>query len=152
MVCPNRRFGAESFLSACPYRKVLCCMDIKAIASEFKAFILKGNVVDLAVGVVIGGAFGKVVEAMVGSIINPMLSTLGIIPGSASIGFATLLNAIITFGAIALVVFVFVVKPMNFLLAMSKKKAEEAPQEAPLPEDVKLLMEIRDLLKNRPSA
>jgi hypothetical protein len=60
-------------------------MDIKAIGSEFKAFILKGNVVDLAVGVVIGAAFGKVVEAVVGSIINPLLALLRIVPGSPAL-------------------------------------------------------------------
>jgi large conductance mechanosensitive channel len=125
-------------------------MDFKAIGNEFKSFILKGNVVDLAVGVVIGAAFGKVVEAVVGSVINPLLALLRIIPGSPALSFASVLNAVITFVAIAAVVFFFVVKPMNILMAMAKKKAEEAPAEpAPIPDDVKLLMEIRDLLKSQ---
>jgi large conductance mechanosensitive channel len=125
-------------------------MDIKAIGNEFKAFIMKGNVVDLAVGVVIGGAFGEVVKAIVGSVINPLLITLHIIPGAAALSFAAVLNSLIAFVAIAAVVFFFVVKPMNLLVAITKRKAEEKPADPPpMPEDVKLLMEIRDLLKER---
>jgi large conductance mechanosensitive channel len=125
-------------------------MDIKAIGNEFKAFIMKGNVVDLAVGVVIGGAFGEVVKAIVGSLINPLLITLHIIPGAAALSFAAVLNSLIAFVAIAAVVFFFVVKPMNLLVAITKRKAEEKPADPPpMPEDVKLLMEIRDLLKER---
>ena|SRR5258708_35422576 len=123
-------------------------MKIKEIAKEFEAFILKGNVVDLAVGVVIGGAFKSVVDAIVAGFINPLLALLHIIPGSPALSFAAVLTASISFLAIAAVVFFFVVKPMNFLLAKTMRKAEEAPAEpAPVPEDVKLLMEIRDLLK-----
>jgi large conductance mechanosensitive channel len=126
-------------------------MDIKSIAGEFKTFVLKGNVVDLAVGVVIGGAFGKVVEAVVGSIINPVLALFHI-PTAEPKTFADFLKAIITFLAIAAVVFFLIVKPMNLLKAITEKKAEEKPAEPPpMPDDVRLLMEIRDLLKSRPS-
>jgi large conductance mechanosensitive channel len=126
-------------------------MNIKSIAEEFKAFILKGNVVDLAVGVVIGGAFGNVVSAIVGSIINPMLGLFHISTADPK-NFADFVKAVITFVAIAAVVFFLIVKPMNLLMAMTKKQAEEKPADPPpMPEDVKLLMEIRDLLKTRPS-
>ena len=120
-------------------------MDIKEIGSEFKAFIMKGNVVDLAVGVVIGGAFGKVVEALVGSIINPMLITLRILPGGAALSIAAVFNSVITFIAIAAVVFFLIVKPMNILAARMKRG--EVTDAAAIPPDIALLTEIRDLLK-----
>jgi len=123
-------------------------MDIKEIGSEFKAFIMKGNVVDLAVGVVIGQAFGKVVEALVGSIINPMLIVLRILPGGAALSVAAVFNSIITFIAIAAVVFFLIVKPMNILTARMKRQQEDSPAAtAALPPDIALLTEIRDLLK-----
>ena len=126
------------------------------ILNDFKAFILKGNVVDLAVGVVIGAAFGKVVESVVKDLITPLIGFVGGQPdfsavklGPLSIG--SFLNAAIAFLILAAVVFFLVVKPMNALMALAKKKAEEKPAApGPLPEDVKLLMEIRDLLKSRP--
>ena len=126
------------------------------ILNDFKAFILKGNVVDLAVGVVIGAAFGKVVESVVKDLITPFIGFVGGQPdfsavklGPLSVG--SFLNAAIAFLILAAVVFFLVVKPMNALMAMAKKKAEEKPAgSAPMPDDVKLLMEIRDLLKSRP--
>ncbi|MDB5075003.1 MAG: mscL [Chloroflexi bacterium] len=106
------------------------------LANEFKAFILRGNVVDLAVGIVIGVAFGAVVNALVKDIITPIIT----IPGKVSfsnltftIGGGTFLygdfiNAVISFLIIAAAVFFFVVKPMNHLTALRKT---EAPQAAP---------------------
>jgi large conductance mechanosensitive channel len=124
-------------------------MDIKAIGNEFKAFIMRGNVVDLAVGVVIGSAFGKVVEAIVGSVINPML-LLFRVPVTDAKNFADLTKALITFIAVAAVVFFVIVKPFNYLKELTSKRVEGKPEDAPpLPEDVKLLMEIRDLLKEQ---
>ena len=126
------------------------------IINDFKAFILKGNVVDLAVGVVIGAAFGKVVESVVKDLITPLIGFLGGQPDFSAVKLGPLsvgnfLNATIAFLILAAVVFFLVVKPMNARLAMAKRKAEEKPAApGPLPEDVKLLMEIRDLLKSRP--
>ena len=126
------------------------------ILNDFKAFILKGNVVDLAVGVVIGAAFGKVVESVVKDLITPLIGFLGGQPDFSAVKLGPLsvgnfLNATIAFLILAAVVFFLVVKPMNALMAMAKKKAEEKPAgPAPMPDDVKLLMEIRDLLKSRP--
>lgn len=106
-----------------------------SLGSEFKAFILRGNVVDLAVGVVIGAAFGGVVTALTKDIINPLIG----IPGKTSIGDYTFtvngskfmigdfLNTLISFIIMAFVIFVFVVKPVNWL--MSHKKTEPAAAE-----------------------
>ena len=122
-------------------------MDIKAIGQEFQAFIMRGNVVDLAVGVVIGSAFSKVVEAIVGSVINPTIALIGIHVNDPK-NLADLLKAIVTFLAVAAVVFFVIVKPFNYLKALAARRVEGKPEDAPpLPEDVKLLMEIRDLLK-----
>ena len=126
------------------------------ILNDFKAFILKGNVVDLAVGVVIGAAFGKVVESVVRDLITPLIGFVGGQPDFSAVKLGPLsvgnfLNATIAFLILAAVVFFLVVKPMNALMAMAKNKAEEKPAApGPLPDDVKLLMEIRDLLKSRP--
>ena len=125
------------------------------ILNDFKAFILKGNVVDLAVGVVIGAAFGKVVESVVKDLITPLIGFIGGQPDFSAVklgplGIGNFINAGIAFLILAAVVFFLVVKPMNALMAMAKKKAEEKPAEpAPIPDDVKLLMEIRDLLKSK---
>ena len=125
------------------------------LINEFKAFILKGNVVDLAVGVVIGAAFGKIVDSMVKDVITPFIALLvkqpdfsGIHLGPIAIG--NFLNAALAFLILAAVVFFLVVKPMNALMTMAKLKAEQKPSgPAPMPDDVKLLMEIRDLLKTQ---
>lgn len=130
-------------------------MQIKTIVSEFKTFILKGNVVDLAVGVVIGAAFGKVVDSVVKDLITPFIGMIGGEPDFSAvrlgpIGFGSFVNAVLAFLILATVVFFLVVKPMNLLKAMTEKKLEEKPADPPpVPEDVRLLAEIRDLLKNR---
>ena len=126
-----------------------------SFAAEFKQFATKGNVVDLAVGVVIGAAFGKVVESIVKDLITPLIGFIGGQPDFSAVKAGPLLvgnflNAAIAFLILAAVVFFLVVKPMNALMAMAKKKAEAAPAEpAPIADDVKLLMEIRDLLKSK---
>lgn len=128
------------------------------IAGEFKAFILKGNVVDLAVGVVIGAGFGKVVDSVVKDLITPLIGSIGGQPNFAAMHLGPVktgefLNNLIAFLILGAIVFFLVVKPLNALMRLTKKKAEEHPAAAPLPEDVKLLMEIRDLLKaGRPGA
>ena len=127
-------------------------MDIKSIGNEFRAFIMRGNVVDLAVGVVIGSAFGKVVEAIVGCIINPVLILFRVPIGDPK-NFADFMKAAITFLAVAAVVFFVIVKPFNYLKTLAARHVDGAPAEPPpLPEDVKLLMEIRDLLKQGQAA
>lgn len=119
--------------------------------SEFKAFALRGNVVDLAVGIVIGGAFGTIVSSLVADIIMPVI---GIVTGGVSFaGLAfTVGESAITYGKFIQAVFVFTIVAFALFLvikAMNKmKKKEEAVPHAPA-EDIVLLREIRDALKNR---
>jgi large conductance mechanosensitive channel len=125
-------------------------MKIKELATEFKTFILKGNVVDLAVGVVIGTAFGKVVDSVVKDLITPLIGLFGGQPNFASIHLGPLalgnfFNALLSFLILAAVVFFIVLKPLNTLSALARRKAQA--QAAPIPPDVQLLTEIRDLLK-----
>lgn len=116
---------------------------------EFKEFALKGNIVDLAVAVVIGAAFGKIVTALTSSIIMPIIglilgkvavSEIGFTIGNTVFPIGIFLQAIIDFILIAFVLFLLI-KGINSL----KQKEEAAP--APTPEDVLLLREIRDALK-----
>lgn len=162
---PESFTGTRGNANSAPIMSIL--NNSKGLVGEFQTFVLKGNVVDLAVGVVIGVAFGKVVESVVKDLITPLIGLIGGTPDFSDIalfahkvvkdGRETLeggimignfLNAALAFLILAAVVFFLVVKPMNMLLALAKKKAEEKPAApAPVPDDVKLLMEIRDLLK-----
>ncbi|GHD58420.1 large conductance mechanosensitive channel protein MscL [Jeongeupia chitinilytica] len=135
---------------------------------EFKEFAMRGNVIDLAVGVVIGAAFGKIVDSLVKDVIMPPLGFLigkvdfanlfltlsdGKIPGpyasldaaqkagAVTLNFGVFINTMISFIIVAFAIFL-VVKAMNKL-----KREEPAAAPAPTPEDVQLLREIRDLLK-----
>jgi large conductance mechanosensitive channel len=135
-----------------------------SIIKEFREFALKGNVVDLAVGVIIGAAFGSIVNSLVNDVIMPPIgwitggidfSSLAInLPpqlnadadaAPVKIAYGKFLNACISFGIVAWVIFLLV-KGMNAMRRQEEAKPAEPP--AP-PEDVKLLGEIRDLLKNR---
>lgn len=136
-----------------------------SIMKEFKAFAMRGNVVDLAVGVVIGAAFGKIVSSLVDKIIMPLLglatsgadfSDLGLtlkaadpVSGTAAVvlGYGAFLQTIIDFTIIAFAIFM-VVKLMN--KAMPKEPAKPAAKKGPTQED--LLADIRDLLKKQGSA
>lgn len=117
--------------------------------SEFKAFAMKGSVVDLAVGVVIGGAFGAIVTSLVSDIIMPLIGILtggidfsGLVytVGSTSITYGKFIQAAFVFIIVAFVLFL-VIKAMNRL----KKKEAAAP--IATPEDIMLLREIRDSLR-----
>jgi large conductance mechanosensitive channel len=126
---------------------------------EFKEFAMRGNVVDMAVGIIIGGAFGKIVSSFVADVIMPPIgillggvdfSKLAITLKAGSEGvepvllkYGVFINTIIDFLIIAFAIFM-AIKAMNSM----KKKQEEAPAAPPEPPaDVKLLTEIRDLLK-----
>jgi large conductance mechanosensitive channel len=120
---------------------------------EFREFVLRGNVIDLAVAVVMGAAFGALVTAFVADIITPVIAAIVGKPDFSGLQFTingsvfrygAFLNAVVSFLLIAAAIFFFVVKPVNTLMARRKAK-EEPPPEAP-PEDVLLLTEIRDLL------
>ena len=130
---------------------------MKKFIEEFKAFIAKGNVMTMAVGIIIGGAFTSIVNSLVNDVITPLLGIIiggidfsGIIiqVGEAQLLVGNFIQAIISFLLTALVLF-FILKAFNSF----KKKEEEkpaAPAEPPAPPaDVQLLTEIRDLLKNK---
>ncbi len=117
----------------------------------FKNFIMRGNVLDLAVGVIIGGAFGAIVNSLVADIITPLIGMIFGAPDFSAIKLGALnigkfLNAVVSFLMVAFALYFFVVTPMNKLQEMSKKQAPEAAPPAP-PEDIVLLREIRDALK-----
>ena len=128
------------------------------MVKEFKEFISRGNVMDMAVGIIIGGAFTSIVNALVESILMPIIGILtgglsvadmSITVGNASIGIGAFLQAVIDFLIVAWVLFLMI-KAMNKAKSVVVKEEEAAPEEpAPVPEDVQLLTEIRDLLKNQ---
>lgn len=122
--------------------------------NDFKAFLLRGNVVDLAVAVVIGAAFGSVVTAMVTDLITPLIGAIGGTPDFSGLSFTindskfmygSFLNSLISFLVIAAVVFFFVVKPLNLLLTRMQSGKEEEP--TPKDPQLEVLEEIRDALK-----
>src|SRR3954451_23274709 len=105
-----------------------------SIPSEFKAFILKGNVVDLAVGVVIGAAFGKVVESVVKDLITPLIGMFGGQPDFSAVrlgplGVGNFINVVTAFLTLAAVIFFLVIRPLNPLAAGAKKKPAAPPAE-----------------------
>ncbi|MGP1360622.1 large-conductance mechanosensitive channel protein MscL [Campylobacter sp.] len=128
--------------------------------SEFKEFAMRGNVIDMAVGVVIGGAFGKIVSSLVGDVIMPVV---GVITGgvnftdlkltlkeavdsapAVTINYGSFIQTMVDFLIIAFCIFC-VIKALN---SLKKKPVEEAPATEPeTPADIALLTEIRDLLK-----
>lgn len=107
---------------------------VKSIYDEFKAFILRGNMVDLAIAVVIGAAFGAVVTALVKDLITPLIAAIGGQPDFSQLTFTInhskflygdFINAVIGFVIIAAVIFFFIIKPLNYL--MSRRKQELPP-------------------------
>ncbi len=125
---------------------------------EFKAFIMRGNVVDLAVAVILGAAFGAIVTSLVTDIItpvilNPVLEKAGVTDIADwklnGIALGKFIAAVINFIVVSFCIFLMV-KGMNKAMTFRKKKEEETPAPAPEPSnEEKLLMEIRDLLKNK---
>ena len=129
----------------------------------FKDFLLRGNVIDLAVAVVIGAAFATLVKAFTDNLINPVLAALGskdvgafgfsLRHGTTKIEESTLVNvgeiitACINFVIVAAIVYFVFVAPVNTLMER-RKRGQESPVEA-TPEDILLLQEIRDLLRAR---
>ncbi len=132
--------------------KVKELKNIKKGASEFKKFISRGNVVDMAVGVIIGGAFGKIVTSLVQDILMPLIgvllggldfTSLSIKVGSANVAYGTFLQTIVDFLIISFSIFAVIKLFEKF------KKKEEVQEEVKKADDVLLLEEIRDLLKKQ---
>lgn len=140
--------------------------------NEFKNFIARGNVMDMAVGIIIGAAFTAIVSSLVKDIINPFIGLLtgGIdfgshyinlssqefeslaaaqAAGAATVNYGLFLNAVIQFLIVAFVVFMLVRTVNKLKDAAIKKEAEEAAAPATPPADIQLLREIRDLLKKK---
>jgi large conductance mechanosensitive channel len=129
-----------------------------SLFDEFKAFAFKGNVIDLAIGVIIGAAFGKIVDSLVKHIIMPLVSV--ILPGQQGyldwkwvihgkeVPYGLFLGEIVNFVivALALFLFLFLVKFLGWLMHTQKEAVAAAPS---LTKDQELLAEIRDLLKQR---
>ena len=135
-----------------------------SFTSEFREFVSKGNVVDLAVGVVIGAAFGKIITSLVEDLLMPPIGLIiggvnfadlkmvikgatvdaaGVAVPAVSINYGNFIQVAISFTIVALAIFAFVVKPMN---SMKKKQAAPDVPPAPTKQEV-LLSEIRDLLR-----
>ncbi|HEY4536808.1 MAG TPA: large conductance mechanosensitive channel protein MscL [Enteractinococcus sp.] len=123
----------------------------------FKDFLAQGNVMDLAVAVIIGAAFTQVVTALTDSVLMPLISALVGSPNfddfakvtlnGNEIAFGVLLTAIVNFLLVAAAVYFAIVAPMNKLISMRKREVEA---EEETPEDIALLREIRDALTNHP--
>ncbi len=124
---------------------------------EFKDFIARGNVMDMAVGIIIGAAFTAIVSSLVDDLVNPLIGLVigGVDFSDISFGVAdaqfmigNFINAVIKFIIIAWVVFLLV-KGVNSMRQMTEKKKEPAPEEPKGPTQEELLVEIRDVLKAR---
>ena len=140
----------------------------KSFMKEFKDFALKGNVMDMAIGVIIGGAFGGIVGALTTDFINPLINSIGgaeiagtiMLPWvdytgldseaalALKLNYGDFLTQIINFLILALVLFLLL-KGMNKLMNLGKKKEEEPAAEPEPSDEVKLLTEIKDLLKEK---
>ena len=130
---------------------------MKSFMKEFREFISRGNVMDMAVGIIIGGAFTAIVTALVDSILMPIIGAISgghsvedmaWKIGNASIGYGAFIQAVINFLLVAWVLFL-IIKALNKAKSALAKPADEAEEEEAVPEDIALLTEIRDLLKEK---
>lgn len=127
-----------------------------SLFEEFKNFAFKGNVIDLAVGVIIGGAFGKIVSSMVDNVIMPLVGVIlpgnkgyenwAVTIGEKTIPYGKFIGDVVSFLILAAALFLFIVK---FLGWLTKSKAAEAAAPPAPTKDQELLTEIRDLLKQQ---
>jgi large conductance mechanosensitive channel len=124
------------------------------VIGEFRDFLFRGSIIDLAVAVVLGAAFGAIVTSLVADIITPLLGLLGIPDistwviqvGDAEMRIGAFLNTLISFVLIAAAIFVLIVKPMQ---RMATARGTSLAEEAAAPTEVDLLTEIRDELRSR---
>jgi large conductance mechanosensitive channel len=125
------------------------------ILNEFKAFLLRGNIIELAVAFVIGGAFSVVVNSLVDDLVMPVIAMLGGEPdfrfldftiNDAIFRYGNFITNVVSFVIIAAAIFFLVVKPVN-MISERRKRGEEPLEETP--EEIQLLREIRDALRSR---
>lgn len=118
-------------------------ISLNHMLKEFKQFLLRGNVVDLAVGVMVGAAFGTVVSALVKDILTPLITAIAQVPDFSGLSFTIrgsvivygdFINAVISFLLVATAVFFFIVKPMNMLVERSRKGPPADPTTKKCPE------------------
>jgi large conductance mechanosensitive channel len=123
---------------------------------QFRDFLLRGNVIDLAIAVVVGAAFGAVVASFVADLLTPLIAAIGGKPDFGALSFringsefryGRFINSVLSFVIVAAAVFFLVVRPVSLL--MERRKAGLEPEPESVPEDVVLLGEIRDLLRDR---
>ena len=139
----------DDLSSLVPTKKALTLLE------EFKSFAFKGNVIDLAVGVIIGAAFSKIVDSLVKQLIMPLIGV--IMPGQEGylgwkwvingkeIPYGLFLGEVVNFLIVSLVLFLFIVKFLGWVMRFKKEEAKVAPP--PLTKEQELLTEIRDLLR-----
>lgn len=127
---------------------------LKKVLYEFKEFISRGNVLDLAIGVIIGGAFGKIVTSLVNDVLMPLIgmilggldfTSLSFTIGDAKIMYGHFIQNVIDFLIVAICIFLIV----KFVNKFFKKKSEDKKEEPKKADDIILLEEIRDLLKTK---
>jgi large conductance mechanosensitive channel len=129
-----------------------------SLVEEFKNFAFKGNVIDLAVGVIIGAAFGKIISSLVENVVMPLIGL--VLPnakgyegwvwtvGDKTVPYGKFLGDVVTFLIVTASLFLFIVK---FLGWVTRSKSADADTPKPLTKDQELLIEIRDLLAKRPA-
>lgn len=131
-----------------------------SLFEEFKQFAFKGNVIDLAVGVIIGAAFGKIIDSLVKHIIMPLIGLImpgeqgylgwKLVVGQKEVPYGLFIGEVVNFLIVAAALFIFIVKFLGWVMKARKAEAVATPPAAPaLTKDQELLMEIRDLLKKR---
>ena len=145
----------QSLVESCGMTTTEGGFPMKAFFREFKEFIAKGDVMSMAVGIIVGTAFTAIVTSLNQDIITPLLglllgqidfTSLSITVGNASITYGNFIQAIITFLITAFTLFL-ILRAFNRMSAKKEAEAPAAPEPAPVPEDIQLLTEIRDLLK-----
>lgn len=129
---------------------------MKNFVNEFKAFVLRGNVIDMAVGVIIGAAFGNIVTALTDDFINPLINGIGgaevagriKIYGGQYLNWGDFLTSVINFVIMAFVLFI-ILKAVNKIMTIGKKKEEEKAEEPKGPTETELLQQILAELKSK---
>ena len=127
---------------------------MKKLLDEFKNFILRGNVMDMAVGVIIGASFSSIINALTDDFINPLINSIGKsevagkihITGDQYLNWGHFVTTIINFLITALILFT-ILKAFNKMIKLGKKKQNKNEEPQPKPRDIELLEEIRDSLK-----